>query len=157
LIHQSVTQRIITAAMNVHTALGPGLLESTYGACLFHEFNVEGLHCERQIRLPVVYRGVSIDAGYRLDFLVENCVIVELKAVERLLPVHMAQLLSYLKLSGRPVGLLLNFNVIHMRHGIKRLVNGYDVPTEKDLPSVSSVSPVSPVVESGDTAAEKVD
>ena len=113
------------------------------GACLHYQFNIDGLYFEHQVRLPVVYQAVTLDAGYRIDFLVENCVIVELKAVEKLLPLHTAQLLSYLKLSGRRVGLLINFNVPHLRQGIKRIVNGYS--PENDL---SPVSPVSPVVES---------
>ncbi len=131
--------------MKVHSALGPGLLESTYQTCLHYQFSIDGLHFEHQVRLPVVYQGVTLDAGYRIDFLVENCVIVELKAVEKLLPLHTAQLLSYLKLSGRPVGLLINFNVPHLRHGITRIVNGYGSRNEKAL---TSVSPVSSVVES---------
>jgi GxxExxY protein len=101
------------------------------------------MHFEHQLQLPVVYRGVRLDAGYRIDFLVEDCVIVELKAVERLLPVHTAQLLSYLKLGERPVGLLINFNVPHLRLGLKRVVNGYALPNENNLPPVSSVVPSS--------------
>jgi GxxExxY protein len=142
MLHKDITGRIIDAAMKVHTALGAGLLESTYQACLHYQFNVDGLYFEHQVRLPVVYQAVTLDAGYRIDFLVENCVIVELKAVEKLLPLHTAQLLSYLKLSGGRVGLLINFNVPHLRQGIKRIVNGYS--PENDL---SPVSPVSPVVE----------
>jgi GxxExxY protein len=148
MLHEDITQRILDGAMNVHTALGAGMLESTYHTCLHYEFSVNGLHFEHQVRLPVVYRGIQLDAGYRIDFLVENCVIVEIKAVEKLQPLHTAQLLSYLKLSGRSVGLLINFNVPHLRHGIKRLVNGYELPDENDLPSVS---PVSSVVEKMDT------
>jgi GxxExxY protein len=141
MLHEDVTQRIIHAATKVHTALGAGLLESTYALCLFHELCLTGMHFEHQLQLPVVYRGVRLDAGYRIDFLVENCVIVELKAVEKLLPVHTAQLLSYLKLSEHPVGLLINFNVPHLRQGLKRVVHGYSLPHENELP-VSSVSPV---------------
>jgi GxxExxY protein len=99
------------------------------------------LHFQHQVRLPIEYRGVTLDGGYRIDFLVENCVIVELKAVEQLLPLHLAQVMSYLKLSDRSVGLLINFNVPHLRQGIRRVVNGY---REQD----TSVSPVSSVVES---------
>lgn len=142
MLHEETTERIIGAAMKVHSALGPGLLESTYHTCLQYELNNENLHFEHQVRLPVVYCNVKLDAGYRIDFLIENCVIVELEAVEKLLPLHMAQLLCYLKLSGRQVGLLLNFNVVHFRHGVKRLVNGYQVSNEQDLPSVSSASSV---------------
>jgi GxxExxY protein len=91
------------------------MLESTYQTCLRYQFGRDGLQFEHQVRLPVVYQGIHLEAGYRIDFMVENCVIVELKAVEKLLPLHTAQLLSYLKLSGRKVGLLLNFNVPHLR------------------------------------------
>ena len=125
MIHQDITERILDAAMKVHTALGAGLLESTYDACLHHQFSMDGLHFEHQVRLPVAYDGVHLEAGYRIDYLVENCVIVELKGVEKLLPLHVAQVLTYLKLSGHPVGLLLNFNVPHLRQGIRRVVNGY--------------------------------
>jgi GxxExxY protein len=125
MLHESITERILEAAIAVHTALGAGLLESTYHACLHHQLGFEGLHFQHQVRLPVVYHGIHLDAGYRIDFLVENCVIVELKAVEKLLPLHTAQLLSYLKLSRLQVGLLLNFNVPHQRQGIRRVVNGY--------------------------------
>jgi GxxExxY protein len=152
MLHEDTTHRIIDAAMKVHTALGAGLLESTYNACLCHEFLSRGMHFEHQVRLPVVYDGITLDAGYRIDFLVENCVIVELKAVEKLLPLHKAQLITYLKLSGQRVGLLINFNVAHLRDGIKRVVNGYEVPSEKNLPSAS---PVSSVVESVGVALTK--
>ena len=125
MLHEAITERILTAAMKVHTALGAGLLESTYQTCLHYQLGIDGLHFEHQVRLPVVYQGIHLDAGYRIDFLVENCVIVEIKAVEKLLPLHTAQLLSYLKLSGRQVGILINFNVPHLRQGIRRIVNGY--------------------------------
>ena len=128
MLHESITERILTAAMKVHTATGAGMLESTYQACLHYQLGADGLHFEHQVRLPVVYQGIHLDAGYRIDFLVENWVIVELKAVEKLLPLHTAQLLSYLKLSGRKVGLLINFNVPHLRQGIRRVVNGYAEP-----------------------------
>ena len=101
-----------------------------------NEFGVEGLQFEYQVRLPVVYQAVRLDAGYRIDFLVEDCVIVELKAVEKVLPQHTAQLITYLKLSGLSVGLLLNFNVPHLRDGIRRVVNGYSIPSGNNLPSV---------------------
>lgn len=118
-----LTERIIGAAIAVHRALGPGLLESTYEACLAYELLERGLRIERQAPLPVVYRGVRIDCGYRLDLVVEGSVVVEIKAVERLLPIHEAQMLTYLKLSGRSVGLLLNFNVPTLREGIRRFVH----------------------------------
>jgi len=152
MLHEDTTHRIIDAAMEVHTALGAGLLESTYNACLCHEFLSRGMHFEHQVRLPVVYDGITLDAGYRIDFLVENCVIVELKAVEKLLPLHKAQVITYLKLSGRRVGLLINFNVSHLRQGIKRVANGYEVAAENELPSES---PVSSVVESLGVALAK--
>lgn len=118
-----VTEQILGAAIAVHRALGPGLLESAYEACLAFELLERRLHIERQSALPVVYRGVRIDCGYRLDIVVEGMVVVEIKAVERLLPIHDAQILTYLKLSGLPLGLLLNFNVPMMREGIRRFVH----------------------------------
>jgi GxxExxY protein len=118
-----ISGAIIDSAMKVHTALGPGMLESAYEVCLIHELRKRGLDVQSQLALPVVYDGVKLDAGYRIDLLVENAVIVELKAVEKLLPIHEAQLLSYLKLSDKRLGLLLNFNVVHFRDGIKRIVN----------------------------------
>ncbi len=121
--HSQISGQIIDAAMRVHSQLGPGLLESTYEACIIHELRKRGLRFESQIFLPVSYDGVQIDAGYRIDLLIENAIIVELKAVEKLLPVHQAQLLSYLKLSGRKLGLLINFNVVHLKDGIIRLAN----------------------------------
>ena len=117
-----ITGKIIDAAIAVHRELGPGLLESSYEACLAFELIERGLKIEQQKALPVTYRGVKLDCGYRIDLLVENKVIVELKAVERLEPIHKAQLLSYLKLSGCKVGLLVNFNVQILKNGIRRLV-----------------------------------
>lgn len=119
----NVSGEIIKAAFDVHSALGPGLLESTYETCLVYEIRQRGLEARSQVGLPVVYRGVKLDAGYRIDILVQEAVIVEVKAVEQLAPVHTAQVISYLKLSGKRLGLLLNFNVVHLRLGIKRLVN----------------------------------
>ena len=121
-----ITERIIRAAMAVHSALGPGLLEKAYDVCLFYELARAGLQFEHQLKLPVMYREVRLEAGFRVDYLVEHCVLVELKAVDKLLPVHSAQVLSYLKLTGRPIGLLINFNVVHLRDGIRRVANGYD-------------------------------
>ena len=110
--------------MAVHRELGPGLLESTYEACLVYELiNPLGLAVERQKELPVRYRGVKIDCGYRIDLLVEDKVIVEIKAVEKIAPIHTAQVLSYLKLSGCKVGLLINFNTRVLKDGIRRLIN----------------------------------
>ena len=118
-----ISGQIIDAAMKVHSALGPGLLESAYEACLIHELRKRGLHVESQAPLPVTYDGLTLDVGYRIDLLVEQAVIVELKAIERIAPIHEAQLLSYLRLSKRQLGLLINFNVPHLREGIKRMVN----------------------------------
>ena len=118
-----LTNEIIGAAIEVHRTLGPGLLESTYEGCLFHELADRELYAERQKALPVVYKGFHIDCGYRIDLLVEREVIVELKAVARIEPIHEAQLLSYLKLSGCHIGLLINFNVKQLTMGIRRLVH----------------------------------
>lgn len=120
----AVSREIVTAAMKVHTALGPGLLESTYQACPLHELRKIGLQAEAEIGLPVFYDGIKLDLGYRIDLLVQSLVIVELKSVEAISPVHQAQLLSYLKLSGKSLGLLINFNVAHLKDGIQRYVNG---------------------------------
>jgi len=113
---------VVDAAIKVHSALGPGLLESAYEACLAHELTKRGMHVEAQKVLPVVYDGVILDIGYRLDLLVNDAVIVELKSVKEIADIHRAQLLSYLKLSGKPIGLLLNFNVVLMKNGIQRFV-----------------------------------
>ena len=121
----SITESIISAAIAVHRELGPGLLESAYESCLVYELLQQGLTVERQKALPVTYRGVKIDCGYRIDLLVEDSVIVELKAVESIEPIHEAQLLSYLKLSGYQIGLLINFNVRMLKQGIKRLVKNF--------------------------------
>jgi len=118
-----VTDQIIGAAIDVHRALGPGLLESAYETCLVHELARRGLRFDRQKPLGVAYKGIQIDCGYRVDLLVEGRVIVEIKAVARLEPIHEAQLLSYLKLSGHHTGLLLNFNVRQLTTGLRRLVN----------------------------------
>ncbi|MFH1147054.1 MAG: GxxExxY protein [Pseudomonadota bacterium] len=118
-----VTETIIGAAIAVHRELGPGLLESAYEICLAYELAERGLMVERQKALPVRYRNVTMDCGYRIDLLVNNSVVVELKAVDRLEPIHAAQLLSYLKLSGCSVGLLINFNVRILKNGIRRMVN----------------------------------
>ena len=110
--------------MKVHSELGPGLLESAYQACLQHELREAGIRSEAQVGLPVVYRGARLDLGYRIDLLVAGLVIVEIKSVEGISPVHQAQVISYLKLSGKSIGLLINFNVLHLKDGIKRFVNG---------------------------------
>jgi len=119
-----VSYKVIGAAMKVHSALGAGLLESAYEKCLCLELRQTGLQFQRQVRLPMNYEGVRLSAAYCVDFIVEKCVIVEIKCVEKLLPVHKAQLLSYLRLTGYKLGLLLNFKVPHMRNGIDRIING---------------------------------
>lgn len=121
---EEIGRAILDSGMKVHTALGPGLLESAYEACLAHEIRKRGLRVETQVALPIVYDGERLEVGYRIDLLVEDAVLVEVKAVEKLLPIHGAQLLSYLRLSDRKLGYLLNFNVLHLKDGIKRIVNG---------------------------------
>ena len=121
-----ISGAIVSAAMKVHSILGPGLLESAYQACLAHELRKQGLTAASQVGLPVIYEGEKIELGYRMDLVVENAVIVEVKSVEAIHPVHEAQLLSYLRLSGIPVGLLINFHVTSLRDRIKRMVDGYD-------------------------------
>jgi len=120
-----LTEKIIGCAIEVHKALGPGLLESAYEECFCYELNQQGLSFNRQVPLPVVYKGIKLDCGYRIDVLVNDIIVVELKTVEKLLPIHDAQLLTYLKLYKRPIGLLMNFNVPALKSGIKRLVNQF--------------------------------
>jgi len=120
---EEVAQQIVDAAIKVHRALGPGLLESAYQKCLDYELRKRGLRVECEVLQPVIYEDVRIDAGYRIDMLVEDCVIIENKTVEKLLPIHQAQLLTYLKLRDCRLGFLLNWNVPLMKHGIKRMVN----------------------------------
>jgi GxxExxY protein len=117
-----LTEKIIAAAIEVHRHLGPGLLESVYEDCLCHELRLRGLRFERQIPIPLNYKGLKLESTYRLDIVVENQVVLELKAVEQILPVFKAQLLSYLRLSGKRVGLLINFHVSSVAQGIVRLV-----------------------------------
>ena len=117
-----VTEKIIGASIDVHKALGPGLLESAYEECLCYELEQRGIKFERQYNLPLTYKGARIDCGYRIDLLIEEQVVVELKAIERLLPLHDAQLLSYLKLGDWEVGLLINFNVPVLKQGIRRKI-----------------------------------
>ena len=124
--YRVLTEMIIGGAIEVHRHLGPGLLESTYESCLAFELSQRGLIVARQKELPVVYKDVRIDCGYRIDLLVNGTVVLELKAVEKLMPIHEAQLLSYLKLSGLKLGLLFNFNVRQLTDGLKRIVNGLD-------------------------------
>ena len=124
LIDSEITNEIVGSAIEVHRQLGPGLLESAYEQCLTHELITHGLHIERQLELPVFYKGIRINAGYRIDLLVNERVIVELKAVKQLEKIHEAQLLTYLKLANKRFGLLMNFNVPIMKQGIKRILNG---------------------------------
>ena len=119
-----VSGGIVDAAMKVHSALGPGLLESAYKACLLHELRKRRFNVVSEVAMPVFYDGMKMEVGYRADLIVEDTVLVELKAVDVLAPIHEAQLLCYLKLSGKKVGLLINFNVIHLKDGIRRMVNG---------------------------------
>ncbi len=121
----SITEKIIGGAISVHRVLGPGLLESAYEECLCFELGQAGLSFERQVPLPVVYKEVQLNCGYKMDIVVERSVVIELKAVERIIPVHEAQLLSYLKLAGLKVGLLLNFHVPVLKNGLKRIVNNF--------------------------------
>ena len=121
----AITEKVIGGAIAVHRALGPGLLESAYEECLCYELSQAGLMFERQVALPVVYKGINLDCGYRMDIVVEEKVVVEVKAVERLIPVHEAQLLSYLKLGKRPIGLLMNFHAPVLKDGLKRIVNKF--------------------------------
>ena len=118
-----LTGQIVDAAMKVHSILGPGLLEAAYEACLAHELRLRGHHVLVQVPIPVIYEGVRVDVGFRADLLVDDAVIVDVKAITKLLLVHNAQLLSYLRLSGHRVGLLINFHVVHLRDGINRLAN----------------------------------
>ena len=118
-----LTEKIIGCAIKVHRVLGPGLLESAYEVCLLHELRKAGLKAERQLALPVIYEGLRLDADYFIDILVEDTVVLELKSVEHLLPIHEAQLLTYLKLANKKLGLLINFNVTLFKNGIKRRIN----------------------------------
>jgi GxxExxY protein len=116
---------VVDAAMKVHSRLGPGLLESAYEACLAHELRARGLRVETQLPVPVLYEGMQVEVGYRIDLLVDDAVVVELKAVDRLHPIHQAQLISNLRLSGYRIGLLINFHEMRLKDGIKRYVNNW--------------------------------
>ena len=121
----TLTEKIIGAAIEVHRTIGPGLLESAYEECLAHELRLQALNFQRQAPLPVAYKGVALNCGYRLDFLIEKTVVLELKAIDAFHPIHEAQLLTYLKLGGWHIGLLINFNVPLLKTGIKRIVLNY--------------------------------
>ena len=125
-----ISREIVDSAIKVHSALGPGLLESAYEGCLEHELSLRGITVKTQVPVPVRYKGVSIDVGYRVDLLVGEKVVVELKSVDKLLPIHTAQVLTYLRLGSYKLGLALNFNTVHMRDGIKRIVNGLNMSSE---------------------------
>jgi GxxExxY protein len=118
-----ITEKVIGASIEVHKGLGPGLLESAYERCLCYELSMAGLKFERQVALPLVYKDVKLECGYIMDLVVEDILVIELKAVERLMPIHEAQLLSYLKLANKRIGLLLNFHVPVLKDGIKRIRN----------------------------------
>jgi len=120
--HDRIARQIVDSAFAVHRALGPGLLESVYEQCLICELSARNRPVQRQVAIPVFYRDVRMDLGFRLDLLVDSLVVVEIKAVERLLPVHEAQLLTYLKLSRRRLGILMNFNVVLIKDGLRRIV-----------------------------------
>ncbi len=120
--NQAVTEAIIGAAIEVHNALGPGLLESAYEACLAHELTLRGVPSLRQLDVPVMYKGQRVDCGFRIDMLVSDSVVVELKAVDKIIPIHEAQMLTYMKLSDKRIGLLINFNVRLLKDGITRRI-----------------------------------
>ena len=121
--NEELTEKIIGCAMDVHSALGPGLLESAYQECLFYKLTKSGLYVEKEKPLPLVFEGVHIDCGYRIDLFVEKCVVIELKSVKKIDDIHLAQILTYMKLGGYKVGLVLNFNVVSLKEGIKRVAN----------------------------------
>jgi len=120
---EKVTEKIIKCAMDVHTALGPGLLENAYKECLFYKLCKAGLIVEKEKPMPLVFDGINLDCGYRIDLLVENNIVVELKSVKKFEDIHMSQILTYLKLGKFKVGLLINFNVTSLKDGIKRVIN----------------------------------
>jgi GxxExxY protein len=121
-----ITHAVIKAAIEVHKNLGPGLLESSYKECLYYELIQAGLNVRKEVNLPLIYKEVNLDCGYRIDLLVENKVILEIKSVEALNDIHLAQVLTYMKIYGGKVGLLMNFNVTRMIRGIKRVVNNFN-------------------------------
>ena len=119
---EEVFKDILDCSFRVHSKLGPGLLESAYQECLYYELQKSGLRVEKQKSMPLIYDDIKLDVGYRLDLMVENCIIIEVKSVEAFADIHMAQILTYLKLSGCKLGLLANFNVVHLKYGIKRVI-----------------------------------
>ena len=145
-VENVLTDRIIGCAIEVHRHLGPGLLESVYEECLCYELSQMGIRFERQVHLPLVYKGIKLQCGHKLDLVVEDSIVVELKSIEDLTPVHQAQLLTYLKTSNKKVGLLINFNVQYLKNGLKRVVNRYAGPALK--PQTSAVSAFEPLLSS---------
>jgi GxxExxY protein len=141
-----LTDQIIGCAIEVHRHLGPGLLEAVYEECLCYELSQIGLRFERQVHLPVSYKGIKLACGHKLDLVVEDSVVVEIKAIDELAPIHQAQLLTYLKTSNKKVGLLINFNVHYLKSGLKRVVNRYAGPALK--PQSSAVSAFEPLLPS---------
>ena len=146
-----VTDQIIGAAIEVHRHLGPGLLETAYEECLCYELNQLGLRFERQVHLPIHYKGMKLEGAYKMDLVVEDAVVVEIKATEETAPIHAAQLLTYLKSSGKRVGLLINFNVPILKKGLKRIVNNYAGPAI--TPRTSAPSALAP---QNDTTADSL-
>ena len=133
-----LTEQIIGAAIEVHRNTGPGLMESVYEECLCYELSQLGLSFQRQVHLPISYKGIKLDCGFKMDLLVEDSIVLELKTVDQLLPIHSAQLLTYFKLSGKKVGLLLNFNEPILKKGLKRLVNHFKEPSGAPVTSAPS-------------------
>jgi GxxExxY protein len=133
-----LTDKIIGAAIEVHRRLGPGLLEAVYEECLCYELSQAGLKFQRQMHLPITYKGIKFESAYKMDLVVEDAIVIEIKAIEEMLPVHSAQLLTYLKSSNKRVGLLINFNVPILKNGLKRIVNHYAGP--RPTPNVSAPS-----------------
>jgi len=120
---EKTTEKIIKCAIDVHTALGPGLLENAYKECLFHKLCKSGLYVEKEKPLPLVFEGINLDCGYRIDLLVENNIVIELKSVKKIEDIHLSQILTYMKLGKYKVGLIMNFNVTSLKDGIKRVIN----------------------------------
>lgn len=125
LTENEISNKVIGLALEVHKAFGPGLLESVYKECLFYKIHLSGLHVEKEKKIPLLFEDVKMDCGYRIDLLVENKLIIEIKSVESLNGVHLAQTLTYMKLGNFKLGLLINFNVVTLKYGIKRVINGH--------------------------------
>ena len=136
---EEVASTIVDAAIKVHRALGPGLLESAYQKCLAYELNKRGLHVDCEVTMPVFYDGIKIDVGYRVDMIVENCIVIENKTVDQLAPIHEAQLLTYLKLGDYNLGFLLNWNSTLIKLGIKRVVNNLQEPARRANVEIKSL------------------